>query len=1055
MNKLISKIVGACLGLSLATGVGVGVAAGQNKEMVKAEAETASLIIDATELSLTSTATSAQTDIVAGMMTYTVSSGAKLQNSSGTNRFSDKAILIGKSGAYIYNKVAFPGSITKFEIYANAGASAKVSVGVSFGSSAITSWNATGAWTATLSTLNNVYDASSAITSGATYFRYQVTNDNNSQVQFRVTYENESGPSNTLYYARSPFSSTSAGTSVETVTVNSIEYTNYGGYNYSNQKALSFNRSINSYLGNKTPYAKCIDKIEILFTDDVSSKLTMYKGASTLAETTSIAPTLSNSNKTATYSFGGDSTFFKLKVTATGTYINIVYIAVYLADSAAPVLPDMKILNSNLAEGPFDMNYNASGLFYAYDATTDEQISSGLTWSVSSSSILSLTDVTTHCSINAVGIGQATLSVTKDGYNEASAVINVAKGTLTGISISGALSTSAYALNSSWSADGLVVTATYNSGYSETVTSGITWSFSPATPNSTSITSVVATASYQGKTASSGSLPVTVTAGATYNFTTNWATYAASWGGYASHVVTHTDVDADIAASITFTNASKQSGTITDRPVIAAKANTVSTMAFVLDSSVSASYNISSVSVAFAQWGTKKVCAAIYSGTSVSGTALDSFDDSGNPRTLTASNLNNDSFIVDFTTANTSNVQLGVTSITIGLVEKASYGTTHHISVATLPTTTIYHVGEEFSSAGLVVKAFDGSDEATATSKIITSDVVSIIDDGDIISDTDIPGFDVELEYEENSSTFTATYHVTVYALANYELVTEAPTDWSGNYILTSADSTKAMNGSLVSLDNPGNYKAVSANDGVITTGQEMEIVVSSFSSGYSIQVKNGNYIYGNSNSRLISTETEQYYCTFAYDSENEAVTITGGNSLHLVYSSAAQADRFAFYSGSSLVQLYKLVESDDASDYADAFLAKLSTGASAVCDADGDTDLADLQEAWALLASDFDALSASDKEQFRLGAASESGNNIQQALALYDYIVAKYGDDLESVDCDNYNFMSRTVSGARPMINVLNVSDNSEAVTAIVVVMALVITTAGAYFFLRKKKEN
>lgn len=187
MNKLISKIVGVALGLTLA--VGTGVAIGVNGNVSKAEAATETLIIDGAQLN-SSTATSGDTDKVYDGYTICFSSGAKQQSSSGTNKFTDKAIFIGKSGTYIYNKTALPDNVTKFEIYANKGASAKVSIGVNFSSTAISAYDSTlsTTYTATLSSTDNVYDCSSKLATGTKYFWYQVTNANNSQVQFRITY---------------------------------------------------------------------------------------------------------------------------------------------------------------------------------------------------------------------------------------------------------------------------------------------------------------------------------------------------------------------------------------------------------------------------------------------------------------------------------------------------------------------------------------------------------------------------------------------------------------------------------------------------------------------------------------------------------------------------------------------------------------------------------------------------------------------------------------------------------------------------------------------------
>lgn len=165
-------------------------AAGQSGGNEGGTADPVTLIIDGS--TLTSTATTADTDHIFGGVTLTMSKGAKYINSGqATNAFSKNAsIFIGKTGAYIYNKTPIPGKIIKFEIYANAGASAKVSVGVNFSSTQLSKYNssASNTYTNTLSTINSVYDCSDKLPDDAQYFWYQVTNNNNSQVQFRITY---------------------------------------------------------------------------------------------------------------------------------------------------------------------------------------------------------------------------------------------------------------------------------------------------------------------------------------------------------------------------------------------------------------------------------------------------------------------------------------------------------------------------------------------------------------------------------------------------------------------------------------------------------------------------------------------------------------------------------------------------------------------------------------------------------------------------------------------------------------------------------------------------
>lgn len=227
MNKLFTKVCGVVLGATLAFGVGLSVAVSANNGEVvpvHAAAGDSPIILDGTNLGLSSTATTSDTEKTYGGVTYVVSTGAKTQavQSGATKNFTSNAtILIGKSGTYIYNKTAIPGEITKFEVYANKGASAKVSVGVNFSATAaLTSWNATGAWTATLFTLDSVYDASSKIVSGAKYFRYQVTNANNSQVQIRITYESGSSDTTTALSV-----SPNSWTGYDSQTINVSNYT--------------------------------------------------------------------------------------------------------------------------------------------------------------------------------------------------------------------------------------------------------------------------------------------------------------------------------------------------------------------------------------------------------------------------------------------------------------------------------------------------------------------------------------------------------------------------------------------------------------------------------------------------------------------------------------------------------------------------------------------------------------------------------------------------------------------------------------------------------------
>ena len=158
-------------------------------------AGTKTVVLDGSATGVSSTATSKESTISQNGFSYTMSKGGKLQVSNGENKFegTTNCILIGKSGAYIYNNTPFDEKITKFELYSNKAASAKVSVSVSFSTTPISAatTNTDSLWTATLSTVDSIYDV--AVPAGAKYFYYKVTNNNNSQVAFRITYEEPEG----------------------------------------------------------------------------------------------------------------------------------------------------------------------------------------------------------------------------------------------------------------------------------------------------------------------------------------------------------------------------------------------------------------------------------------------------------------------------------------------------------------------------------------------------------------------------------------------------------------------------------------------------------------------------------------------------------------------------------------------------------------------------------------------------------------------------------------------------------------------------------------------
>lgn len=78
--------------------------------------------------------------------------------------------------------------------------------------------------------------------------------------------------------------------------------------------------------------------------------------------------------------------------------------------------------------------------------------------------------------------------------------LTVSVPSVSSIAITQSMTKTSYLTTDSWDPTGLLVTATFSDSSTENVTSSVDWSFSPTSPNSTSITSVTITATYSSKT---------------------------------------------------------------------------------------------------------------------------------------------------------------------------------------------------------------------------------------------------------------------------------------------------------------------------------------------------------------------------------------------------------------------------------------------------------------------------------------------------------------------------------------------------------------------------
>ena len=232
-----------------------------------------------------------------------------------------------------------------------------------------------------------------------------------------------------------------------------------------------------------------------------------------------------------------------------------------------------------------------------------------------------------------------------------------------------------FGLNDKWHTNGIIVKATRTSGAVTTLDNSdenLTFTFNPETPNSVELSSVDVTVTYTGLTPLSKTLTgfaIVEQVECTYDFVTNFATYTKTgWMSdtssptYADHIFSESTLGATIKANI-YLFASKQTQTVTDRPVFK---NNSSTKETILEFNLlEPGYKLLNVSIEFKQWTTsKKPTLSLYEGEySSSNTPISVLNMTSAMATGTLSGtLDNNGFAV---TNNGENVALTSISITI------------------------------------------------------------------------------------------------------------------------------------------------------------------------------------------------------------------------------------------------------------------------------------------------------------------------------------------------------------------------------------------------------
>ena len=152
-----------------------------------------------------------------------------------------------------------------------------------------------------------------------------------------------------------------------------------------------------------------------------------------------------------------------------------------------------------------------------------------------------------------------------------------------------------------------------------------------------------------------------------------------------------------------------------------------------------------------------------------------------------------------------------------------------------------------------------------------------------------------------------------------YTKVTEAPEDWSGEYLLVYEEGNVILDGSLETIDAVNNTSAVTISDNSITMDDNSKSVTIEAveGGGYVMKSASGKYLYAPSDKNAMSASADKstaakYPLTIEVKADGTDIALSSGP--HMRFNAAADQNRFRYYKSTTYtnqkpVALYKLSE--------------------------------------------------------------------------------------------------------------------------------------------------
>lgn len=147
---------------------------------------------------------------------------------------------------------------------------------------------------------------------------------------------------------------------------------------------------------------------------------------------------------------------------------------------------------------------------------------------------------------------------------------------------------------------------------------------------------------------------------------------------------------------------------------------------------------------------------------------------------------------------------------------------------------------------------------------------------------------------------------------AEWEKVTVAPADWSGEYLIVYETGKVIFDGSLTSLDQAKKAKSVTINNNAISLDENYSFTIAKSGSNYTVKSKSGYFIGQTSDANGLKSSTSTSYShTITINNDGTVNLVSGG--AYLRYNAASDQLRFRYYksssySGQKAICLYKKV---------------------------------------------------------------------------------------------------------------------------------------------------